>query len=473
MNELVHSDMVHPLIAQANFKPKILIVDDEPKNVKLLSAIIGKDNFQIIEAFNGQEAKDKIQLELPDVILLDIMMPIMDGYQVTKWLKSTAEYSHIPVIMITALDKNEYKQKALEAGAEEFINKPVNPIELMARISSMLKLKQYKDQLILRIRAEKQFTIKASQEFVDTTIRKRPRILLVEDDLKDYKLMRAYLSQQEYDLIYASSGEDAIALTYQNDVELIILDIVLPGINGFEVCRRLKELEHTKNIPIIFTTSLNDVDNKIKGVEVEGDDYCIKPIDSRELKAKISLLLKKKQYLDDLRNNYEFALNSAIKDSLTGLYNKAYFKNSLDNELKRAQRQNYYVSMIMIDIDNFKNYNDTLGHLVGDIIIRNIAQLIKKYIREIDLPARYGGEEFSVILPYANTSYATSIADRILEKIASFRHPIDSSGQLTATTVSIGLATFPTHAVTMEELMMKADEKLYLAKRTGKNKVCF
>ena len=296
--------------------------------------------------------------------------------------------------------------------------------------------------------------------------------MLVEDDPKDAKLMRAYLKEPEYRLMLASRGDEALKMAEQRPFDLIILDVMLPDMNGFEICKRLKTGDITRHVPVIFTTSLGDVENRIHGVEVEGDGYLVKPVERRELWAKIQVLVKKKRQWDDIRSIYESTVRSAIGDALTGLYNYAYFKHFLDFEVKRSFRQNYKVALMMIDIDNFKNYNDTLGHLAGDLVLRELGRIVKSSIREVDLAARYCGEEFAVILPYNEDEKTTLIiAERIQSAIVAVKLPlgIDSVPQVT---VSIGVAFCPLDTSNADDLIEKADIMLYHAKKTGKNKVC-
>jgi two-component system cell cycle response regulator len=246
------------------------------------------------------------------------------------------------------------------------------------------------------------------------------------------------------------------------------LDILLPRKNGYEVCKILKGKERTKNIQIIAITSMNDLDSKVKGIESGADDYLGKPVNKHELKSRVKSLLKKKAYLDKLCAKYEMAVQSAITDKLTGLYSRGYFDHFLDLEIKRSYRQKTPVALLMIDIDNFKQINDNFGHLAGDKILKQLGDLIKFNIREIDLAARYGGEEFAVVMSNTDTHRAEKAAERIRQSIQEHGF-VDSDFTVT---VSIGIALFPLDAKSMDELIEKADTSLYKAKRDGKNRVC-
>ena len=246
----------------------------------------------------------------------------------------------------------------------------------------------------------------------------------------------------------------------------------MPGMDGFETCRRLKAMDQTKDIQIVALTSLNDMESKVKGIELGADDYLVKPINMHELRVRIKALVKKKAYLDRLHANYEMAVHSAFTDKLTGLYNHAYFEHFLGLEVKRSLRQNMPVSLMMIDIDDFKQYNDTLGHLAGDQILSELGLLIKTNIREIDLAARYGGEEFSVVLPGVDLKGAVTTAERIRHVIHENSFSPELSSDSKNLSVSICIAACPSDAEAVKELINKADMALYKAKREGKNRVC-
>jgi len=452
-------------------KAKILIVDDEPKNVKLLAAQLPVNEFIVLTAHGGAEALQKIDDQCPDLILLDIMMPDIDGYEVTRRIKTNPDTREIPVILVTALDGRDDKAKGLEVGAEEFITKPVNKAELQTRINSMLRLSQYREQLKLRVESEQNFTSSQRQSVTDKKQKDLPRILLVEDNEKDIKVIKYFLHDKPYELIVCRDGEEAVALVRKGKIDLILLDIMLPGMDGFDIFRILKESEETRHIQVVFITSLTDLESKIKGVQMGADDYLIKPIDKRELAARIKVLVQKKAYLDRLQSHYETALTSAIKDVLTGLYNHVYFKQFLELEVKRAIRQKYTTALIMMDIDDFKLFNDTYGHLTGDRVLIEIARVIKENVRESDLPARYGGEEFAIVLPYSDNTGAQVVAARIKQGIQSIIFPCDATDTPPKITVSIGVAQSPSDADNHEQLIRRADEMLYKAKSEGKDRV--
>ena len=453
-------------------KHRILIVDDEPLNVKLLEAKLSAENYETSTAYSGEEALEKIADAAPDLILLDIMMPDMNGYEVTQRLKDNPDSRDIPVILVTALDGTDNKIKGLEAGADEFLNKPVSTPELLARVKSLLRLKEYQDQLKTPSHSEKIFTAPIGAESATQKSVDLPSILLVEDDEKDAKLIQSYLYGEPYQIKLVKDGEETLSCVEQEKIDLIMLDILLPGINGFEVCRRLKKNDRTRNIQIVAITSLGDLESKIKGLELGADDYLVKPINRHELGVRVKALIKKKAYLDSLHTNYEIAVHSAITDKLTGLYNQAYFKHFLDFEVRRSLRQKTPVTLLMIDVDDFKQYNDGLGHLAGDGILMELGELIRTNIRDIDLAARYGGEEFAVVLPNTAIDEAEMSAERIRQIVHGHTFSHIESSSMKNLSISAGLAIYPYDADSVDGLILQADSALYQAKKAGKNRVC-
>ena len=452
-------------------KGKILIVDDEPLNVKLMKANLLSGQYHTISAFSGEEALEKVESDSPDLILLDIMMPGMNGYEVTERLKNNPATRDIPIILITALDGSDNKIKGLESGADEFLNKPVNMAELLARVKSLLRLKQYQDQLKMH-RDSKELLTRPFQGNAKLNGNiDLPSILLVEDDEKDAQLIQMQLYGQPYCMKVVKTGEEALSCAQQEKIDLIILDILLPGMDGFEVSRQLKGNERTNSIQIVAVTNLKDMEDKIKGLELGVDDYLVKPINIHELRARINALIKKKAYLDKLKTGYESAVHSAITDRLTGLYNSAYFHYFLKNEIKRSERYNNPVALVMMDIDDFKHYNDSMGHLAGDEILRQLGRLINQDIREIDLGVRYGGEEFAIVMPYTDLKGVITSTKRIRRLIKDHSFILDAFPPARLT-ISMGIAVYPSDAVTITDLIQRADTALYGAKKSGKDTIC-
>lgn len=465
-----HSERETTTSPNAVAKARVLIVDDEVMNLKLFKAYFENENYDIITAENGQDALSQVNDRPPDVILLDVMMPGIDGFEVTRRLKQNKDTAGIPIILVTALSMDENKSRGLDAGADEFLTKPVNKAELVARTSSMIRLKRFQEQLSGRQQSQEQIDVSGDKPAYEHA--RVPTVLIVEDNDKDVLLLRKQLEAEPYMVKRVTNGEAAIREALNESIDLILLDVILPGIDGFEVCRRLKGDDQVSNIQIVMLTSLRDLEYRIQGTELGADDFLVKPVEPRELKARVQALLKKKRYIDKLNNKYEKALNRAISDGLTGLYNHGYFRSFFELEIKRSQRYKHPISLLLLDLDNFKQINDRFGHLTGDRILYQVAQIIKNKVRDIDFAARYGGEEFAVILPYAGIEEARHIAERIRQAISQ---EIAVPGMTNATqsiSASIGGSFCPGDGMDVESLIRKADEMMYLAKQCGKNQVC-
>ncbi len=454
-------------------KNRILIVDDDPLNVKLLQTMLAKENYEVIEAYDGESTLKIASEEHPDLILLDIMMPGMDGYEATRILKNDPKTKDIPILLITSLDGRDDKLKGLRVGADDFLNKPVNTSELRARVQSLLRLKEYREQLKARTRSEKFILEPADDKETKNMVNPFPLILLVEDDPKDAKIIQEYLSNEPFRVEHMKTGESAVAFSKKEKIDLMVVDILLPGMDGFEVIENLKEQDDQRNAQVVLITSLDNLENKLRGITLGADEYLVKPINSEEIKARVHALLKKKTYMDQLSHQFENALEAAISDNLTGIYNHAYLKHFLDLEIRRSRRQKHPLGFIMLDIDDFKKFNDTHGHLAGDSMLKWLGKVIKKNIRDVDLPARYGGEEFAIVMPYADREGAEFVAKRIEAAIRDSSHVPGTLFELgNKMTVSMGIAFFPSDAVTVDELIHRADMALYKAKREGKNRIC-
>jgi two-component system cell cycle response regulator len=452
-------------------KARILIVDDEFMNLKLFKAYLSTENYEIVTAECGQEALARASQVPPDVILMDIMMPGMDGFEVTRRLKEDPATDGIPIIMVTALSGEKSRKRGLEAGADEFLTKPVHKAELVARVGSMLRLKRFQEQLRSRQDSENMTDVPmgstlSEAEFV-------PTILIVEDDDRDARLLRSLLDDELYMIRRVNDGEKAIHDALDEPPDLIVLDIMLPGMDGFEVCRRLKSADRTKHTQILLQTSLRELDYRIQGAELGADDYLVKPVDSRELKVRVEALLKKKRYIDKLNHRYESALNRAIRDGLTGLFNHEYFKRFFKFEINRSVRQHHAISLLLIDLDNFKQVNDCLGHPAGDRVLTLVGKAIRESVRDVDFVARYGGEEFVVILPYADDGEVREVAEVIRAGIKkAIETELEDVIDLPIS-ASIGVSKCPDDGTKADNLIRKADEMMYLAKQLGKDQVCF
>lgn len=310
--------------------------------------------------------------------------------------------------------------------------------------------------------------------------KRTPTILIVDDIPLNVELQKTYLLSAGYEVVVANDGEAALTMVGKYNPDLVLLDIMMPKMNGFEVCKKIKTNPDTRFIPIVMVTALQDVEDKVKGIDAGADDFISKPFNKMELMARVKSLLRIKCLHDELQekivllNDAQRQLEKlAATDGLTGLFNYRHFKEQLGHEIDRASRHRSPLSLLMMDIDFFKFYNDNHGHPAGDEVLRFISELIQKNIRKIDVAARYGGEEFAVILPEANGEAAVVVAEKIRSLVQETEFPKGDEQPNGALTVSIGIASYPDDTKDGNELIIVADRRLYQAKQSGRNTLVY
>ena len=440
-------------------KHRILIVDDESLNVKLLAAILSADSYDIISAFNGEQALEIVDEACPDLILLDIMMPGIDGFEVTRRLKGSIETRDIPIILITAFDIADYKVIGNEAGADEFLNKPIKAPELKSRVKSLLRTKECQDKLKRQNQTETDCGSDSNEKMLigenDTSV-----VLLAFDDKNDADSINIFLHGQPYEVIVANTAQDAIVLSNERQVDLILLDGMLQGEKCFEICSRIKEGEQTANTQILVVAESDYLENKHEQFELWSDDFLIKPVNVHELRARVKALLKKKTFLDRIYAGPDESVRSAITDSLSGLANNSYFKYFLDHEIKRSFRENGPVALIMMELNDVKNHPNCMGHLAGEELLKYMGTLIKENIRDVDLGARFKEKQFGIVLISTDGNGALLVADRLKDLIQN--HFSKSTENISEKNLALymGLAVYPNDADSMDLLINHAEKEL-------------
>lgn len=447
---------------------RILVVDDVIPNVKILEAKLSVEYYDVISAYNGPDALEIAFETPPDLILLDVMMPQMDGFEVCRRLKKDARTAHIPVIMVTALSEATDRVQGLEAGADDFLTKPVDDVALFARVKSLLRLKMMMDEFRLREETSSDLgVINTSEDKEETVV--RARILVIDDNEFSARQMKDVYAEA-YDITMESDMEEAQVLLRGGDYDLVVVSLDSAQYDPLRLCSRIRTFEETRQLPILTLVDEVDKDKLMKGLEIGVNDYVMRPIDTNELIVRTKTQVLRKQYQDRLRHNYHRSMELAVTDSLTGLYNRRYMKNHLDALLQRANMDYKPVSVLIMDIDYFKNVNDSYGHDVGDDVIKGFASRIGKSVRGVDLACRYGGEEFVVVMPDTDLAVASSVSERLRRQIADQTFK-DSKGTCElAITCSIGV-TVSREQEDSDSLLKRADEALYAAKRDGRNRV--
>lgn len=291
----------------------------------------------------------------------------------------------------------------------------------------------------------------------------RPKIMVVDDTPTNIQVLAEILGQ-EYEIFFALNGPEGLAMAEAQQPDIILLDIMMPKMDGFEVCLKLKKNPLTKNIPVIFITALNMEEDEARGLELGAVDYITKPIRPSVVRARVKNHVKLKRYRDYLEN-------ISMKDGLTGVPNRRRMDEYLEQEWKRSKRKNKPMSLLMLDIDHFKLYNDNYGHSQGDECLKKVASAIEESLsRPADMVARFGGEEFACILPDTDEQGAKLIAKRVQENIKELNIPHEYSPIDSLVTLSIGIATtVPDESASVQKLLKNADQMLYKAKKSGRN----
>ncbi|MGJ0506963.1 MAG: PleD family two-component system response regulator [Methylocystis sp.] len=443
---------------------RVLIVDDLLPNIKFLEARLSAEYFDVVSATNGPEALELCRDGRIDIVLLDVMMPGMDGFEVCTRLKADPATMHLPVVMVTALDQPADRVRGLECGADDFLTKPVDEIALIARVRSLTRLKIMLDELRARASTSANLGL-ASQEPNDGA---RGRILLVEDRPSSAERIVASL-RDFHDVEVETHPPDALFRAAENSYELVVVSLNLSEFDALRLCSQLRSLERTRTIPILLLAETEDRPRLLRGLDLGVNDYVLRPVDRNELMARVRTQLRRKRYADSLRDNVQAAIELAVVDALTGLNNRRFLETHLAQALDQSAHKGRPLSLMILDIDHFKSVNDTYGHDAGDEVLKVFARRIKRVLRSADLVCRLGGEEFVVVMPDTPLAVAQRVAERVRAVVEGEGFPIDDARMIPVTT-SIGLAERGSDA-NADALLRRADKALYASKSAGRNRV--
>lgn len=449
---------------------RILVVDDIPANVKMLEARLLAEYFDVITAENGFAALELCEKTQVDLILLDIMMPGIDGFTVCERLKASPRTAHIPVVMVTALDQPSDRVRGLKVGADDFLTKPVNDMQLMSRVKSLLRLKALSDELRVRAETARKFGMVADDISIENEENEPGQVLLVDARASSQdRIVKALRPIAEVTAI--SDPQAALFYAAENPTELVIVNSNLEDYDPLRLCSQLRSLERTRFIPVLLMAD-QDADGVIvRALELGVNDYIVRPVDPNELIARCLTQIRRKRYNDRLRSSVEHTIELAVTDGLTGLNNRRYLDNHLKLLFDRANARGRALSVCLTDIDRFKSINDTYGHDAGDEVLKELAARIRSTVRGADLACRYGGEEFVVVMPDTPLEMATAIAERLRSAIEGKPFHLAAAGLDLNVTASLGIASISQSVQTPAQLMKAADQALYEAKNAGRNRV--
>ena len=440
---------------------RILVVDDIAANLRLLEARLNAEYYEVGLAASGPEALARASDWMPDVILLDVMMPGMDGYEVCRRLKGNPATAHIPVVMITALVDPAERVRGLEAGADDFLSKPVDHPTLFARLRALLRMKQVLDAF--RVRAETARDLGFTPEPQPSGNVAGSEALLVTEDINEAELLASVLSGDGIQIQLAADVGTAWSMLAEGDFDLALLSLSMEG-GGLRFASRLRAQAPTRDLPVLLIADADRKAEILRGFDLGANDHVLRPVDPNELRARARNQIRRKRYQERLQAELNRSLEMAVTDGLTGLRNRRYITRHLEGLLRAGN-----VALLMLDVDRFKAVNDTFGHASGDMVLKEVAARMRQHLRAVDVVARFGGEEFVVSMAGATEEEALHVAERL--RLSLLEAPVVLTPErMLGITASIGVA-LSRPSDTLDDLTSAADAALYRAKANGRNRV--
>ena len=415
---------------------RILACDDSEFVRKMIKREL-ESSFDVVLFEDGLAAYEHLK-EDPnfDFAIIDGEMPKMSGWELIKRIKGELELHDLPVVMLTATDEDFFKNEAFELGAFDYLKKPFKTGELQEYIKTFFKSEGFREG----------------------------KALVVEDSIAQNKTICHQLKEKNIWPISAYSGEEAVEkLVSGADIDVILMDIHLPKASGIDVAKALKKDERFSYIPIIGITSASGaeaVEIMREAFDAGIDDFLTKPYNMVEFHARVKANINRSKLIKRLKEESEL-------DFLTRLYNRRTLFRFLEHLIAMAKRNNENLSFVILDLDKFKNVNDTYGHQTGDEVLKNTANLIKSSVRKADIVGRFGGEEFCIVMPHTDLKNACVVSEKIRETIQN--NGIEVGGKKINITVSLGVSELNSED-DINTLIKKADTALYKAKETGRNR---
>ncbi|WP_206840824.1 response regulator [Marinobacterium iners] len=448
-----------PSLAERFCSQKVLVVEDHPINQQVVQSQLEQMGLTVSLAGNGAEGVEQARREQYDLVLMDIQMPVMDGYEAARTIRTFN--TEVPIIALTAAALVEDREKALQAGMNDHLGKPFSAQQLFDHLRPWLQTRQVsvEPSAAAAEAAEKPST-------AQLTVAQKRSLLIVDDMAANIRIL-ANLLKDDYTIQVANRGQKALDIARgSHPPDLILLDIMMPEMDGYQVCRELKNNAITNHIPIIFVTAMDAVEDQKKGLSLGAVDYITKPFDADIVKVRVRNHMNLKVKTDMLED-------MSHVDGLTQVANRRNFDRSLQRELKRLERSGKPLGLVMLDIDYFKPFNDHYGHGKGDECLIKVAAALQQVIkRPGDLLARYGGEEFAAILPETDAEGVARVAEAMRAAVEAIDVEHGYSQVADHVTISVGCcAQIVTAETTAEQLLNRADTALYAAKRQGRNRV--
>lgn len=453
---------------------RILVVDDIATNRLILQAKLSSAYFDVLLADCGSRALEIASAELPDMILLDVMMPDMDGYEVCRALKSRPTTAHIPVIMVTAANSTEEKIRGLDAGADDFLSKPINDFTLFARVRNLMRVKMMFDELKLRETTSQELGLSDFLEDYNFGHDQSGSVMLATKSVENGAHWSACIKMRlPFETTSGTTEAEVLAMARRDPPDVVIVCQRL-GENGdgLRLVSNLRAAPETRQSAIILVVEDDKTETATKALELGASDYIHAPFDPNEMVARLRSQMRRKKYSDRLRSNVRDGLKMAVIDPLTGLYNRRYATQHMQRIIERARDSGQPFAVMMMDLDKFKSVNDTFGHEAGDFVLKEFARRLQENLRGIDLLARLGGEEFLVVMPDTGPAEVEFAAERLRSAIDTRAFCISKTDSIPVT-VSIGVAFGGPSDDDPARLIQMADAALYASKSSGRNRVTF
>ncbi|MBN9440880.1 PleD family two-component system response regulator [Bosea sp. (in: a-proteobacteria)] len=449
---------------------RVLVVDDVPANLKLLEAKLSAEYFDVLTATNGPDALAICERGEPDIVLLDVMMPGMNGFEVCRRLKSTPATAHIPVVIVTALDQPRDRLQGLDAGADDFLTKPLDDVALFARVRSLARLKSMTDELRNRAVASRRLGIADPLAAAAAETGLNGRVLLVEDRPSVADRLQSALSAFHV-VEVEPDAQQAMLRAAEDEFDSVLVSLDLQEQDGLRLCSQLRSLDRTRDVSVLLMGEAENRARILRGLEIGAHDFLIRPIDRNELLARVRTQIRRKRFTDRLRDSLQSSMEMAVLDQLTGLHNRRFMDTRLVAMFDESALRARALSVLVLDVDHFKAVNDSWGHDAGDEVLKEFADRVRACTRGIDLVARMGGEEVVVVLPDTGPKAAYAVAERIREKVENTPFAIYANSRDITVTVSIGVASRKAGDASSADIMKRADDALYRAKAGGRNRV--
>ncbi|GMG83896.1 PleD family two-component system response regulator [Paralimibaculum aggregatum] len=449
---------------------RILIVDDVPSSRLIARAKLSMAYYDVIEAETGEEAIDIAAREEPDLILLDVMMPGIDGFETCRRLKTQARTAHIPVVMLSSLSNRADRVRGLECGADDFLTKPFDDTALLSRVSSLTRMKMMIDELRLRAETSRELGLETGGFDVRINYADASILFVCNERETAEEAVRSLRTNLGAAVETARGERELRALMKSNEFDAFVIGTDLADGDPLRIASLLRGRPNTRQAALIMMFAAEDRVSPPLAMDMGVPDYLLLPMDYSELAARLRVQLRRKHYSDQLRKSVQDSMVMAVTDPLTGLYNRRYANAHIEGILASAKNDAGSLVAMVLDLDRFKSVNDTHGHAAGDRVLVEFASRLQNNFRPGDLVSRIGGEEFLVVMPDILPANAERVAERVRHAVETPDFVIDEAGKAIALTVSIGIAAH-LPGESSADLIARADAALYASKAAGRNTV--